>query len=156
MANQLLQKADAEAIFDSIAKAYLHMLVAVGTADAEASTLAKCADNLYEDVLAIVKSDDNLWLSDLTDGALKFKNDAVMSAYFMGPAGDIVRTIERHVCKRDSDYKTINDWLEDKGIKVHPFVRMVYAQISVVHTWPLALSTTSGTHLAGHHCAALG
>lgn len=148
MANELLKLADAQAIFDSIAKQYQLVLAAIGES-ADANTFNKGADNCRADVLTHTTDDSNIWLAaDLGDAAIAYVAATVMSdqaAYFMAPAKDFIRAIERHVCKRNADYSTINDWMAAVALKVHPYCRSIYPTISAEHVWPLTLDTTDST-----------
>jgi len=151
MANEILKLADAQAIFDSAAKAYQHMLAAVGTSAAEASTLAKSADNFHTDILTHVNADSNLWLAtDVGGGADAFIAAAVMGASFMAPWKDAIMTLERHVVKRNTAYTDINDWMVDIVLRVHPYCRTIYNKINATNTWPLTLETTTTTNDEGN------
>lgn len=154
MSNQLLQKANAEAIFDSIAKQYQIMLAAVGTDAAEATTYAKGASNLNDDLASLIAS--NLWLADLADSVAAFTEAAQMSGAFMQAAGDVIRAIEQHVRKRHPAYLSLNDWLAGVGIKVHPYCKAIHSAIAAAHVWPLNLETTDGTNDEGNEVANLG
>lgn len=159
MANELLKLADAQAIFDSIAKQYQLVLAAIGEA-ADANTFNKGADNARADVLTHTTDDSNLWLAaDLGDAAIDFVTATVMStsaAYFMAPALDFMRAIERHAVKRNADYSDVNDWMAGVGLKVHPYCRSIFTKISAEHVWPLTLETTTGTLDSGNEVADLG
>ncbi len=156
MANELLKKADAEAMFDSIAKAYQLVLAAVGMSD-DANTLGKSASNCLADVLTHTTDDSNLWIpADLADAAQRYVDNTVMGAYFLQPAADFMRAIEKHASKRESTYSDINDYLNGEGIRVHPYLRVLYSNIDPANTWALTLETTTGTLDVGNEVVALG
>ena len=154
MANELLTKSAAEAIFDSIAKQYQLMLAGVGTDAVEADTYAKGADNFRADIAAAIGS--NMWLADLADAATAYSAAAQMSGAFLAGAGDVMRAIEQHVRKRHPAYQNINDWLSDKGIKVHPYCKAILPTIATTNVWPLTLETTDTTNDEGNEVASPG
>lgn len=159
MANETLKLADAQAVFDSIAKQYQLVQEAIGLA-ADANTYNIGASNCQADVLLHTQDDDNLWLAaDLGDAAIAFLAGTQMdtqAAYFMGAAKDFIQAIERHVTKRNTAYTDINDWMVDIALKVHPYCRSIYTTISSEHVWPLTLETTTTTIDEGNEVADLG
>lgn len=156
MANELLKKADFEAIADSIAKQYQIMLASVGK-NADTNTLSKGAANARDDVLSLTTSDSNLWLAaDLGDAAEHFVAMAKMGSYFMQPAADLLRAIERHAAKRNAALTDINKYLTHIGSMVHPYLRVIYPGITAGNTWPLTKDTTVGTLDAGAETPDMG
>ncbi len=158
MANELLKKADAEAIFDSFAAQYQLVLAAIGQSG-ESNTLNLGATNAQTDVLTHTNADSNLWLAaDLGDAVGAFITATQMNTqagYFMAPAADMMKAMERHAVKRNTAYADINAWLSDIGIIVHPYCRSIYGNITPANVWPLTLESTTGTHDAGNESADL-
>lgn len=156
MASELLKKADFEAIADSIAKQYQIVMAAVGK-NADTNTFNKGADNTAADVLSLTTSGSNMWIAaDLGDAAEAFKANSKMGTYFMQPAADFLRAVERHAAKRNATLTTINDYLEFIDSRVHPYLRSVYPNIAATNTWALTKDTTTGTIDAGNESADLG